>query len=515
MHAPPPPSFKDGAVPKSSHLNLLGINTGNSLDAADLVLTRFGLDGSIEDLDALSVPMPNLLAEDLRNFRKVIIGLDGDMDKARTTYPELEALVDRYTTFVSNAIKEICAKPKTLPLAIDAIGLHGQTCAHKPFSVAGDRSQTYTLQLAHGQLLADLTDMPVIFDFRSDDLINGGEGAPLAPIHHKHLGEHLKLKGHFPVCFLNAGNTGNISVITSSKTNPQEIAVFGWDTGPFNEYPDKLMRLEKNQNFDRDGHFGLQGKVNLALLRLLFLNGAVNSKGENFFLQAPPKSSDPQWYKFLPELLGEQGIDSREPISFEDRIRTCEYFAAYIFFYSLKWIKEEYFTPNIFALCGGGWNNPVARQGFEMLVGTDEVESILPEHRQIFQQIRQVLKSQPDRAEIELADRFGFSGQFMEARLFADAAFRRIKGEAFTQPSVTGCRTNTVLGIIRFPKSKGKIISSNLASWLNEFKSDSLTLDQPQIFDERWSRAASGWTERCRAATKLADKDQNSAAHRI
>ena len=502
-------------MPKLDFLNLLGINTGNSLDAADLVLTRFGLDGSIEDLDALSVPMPSLLADDLRNFRKVVIGLDGDMDRARSAYPELAALVDRYTTFVATAVKEICARPKTAAIEIDAIGLHGQTCAHKPFSVAGDRTQTYTLQLANGQLFADLTGMPVIFDFRSDDLMNGGEGAPLAPIHHKHLGEHLRLKRHFPVCFLNAGNTGNISVITTARANPGEIAVFGWDTGPFNEYPDKLMRLEQNQYFDRDGHFGLKGKLNLDLLRLLFLGGAVNNKGENFLLQAPPKSSDPQWYRFLPELLGEHGIDSDEPLSFEDRIYTCEYFAAYIFFYSLRWIREEYFTPNIFALCGGGWNNPVARNGFEMLVRTDEVESILPEHRDMFKQIRQVLNTHPNKPEIDSADRFGFSGQFMEARLFADAAFRRIKGEAFTQPSVTGCSTDTVLGIIRFPKSKGKPLSSNLALWLNEFKSSALTIDQPKIFDERWSRAAYGWTKRYQAAIKSTEQGQSSAAHRI
>jgi anhydro-N-acetylmuramic acid kinase len=496
----------------SDHLLSIGVNTGNSLDAADVVLTKFGVDGSISDLEALSVPMPEQLADSLRLLRSAVVDAAGDMEKAIHLYEQRAAntdshpqsaddLIRRYTLYVGAAVKELTngvADKLGADATIDVIGFHGQTCAHQPPSIARDAETAYTVQIGDGQLLADETGIPVVFDFRSDDLMNGGEAAPLAPVHHEHLARHLKTRGIFPIAFCNAGNTGNISVITERPDH--SVFVIGWDVGPFNDYPDKLVQRERALPCDVDGKIGAQGKVNADLLRLLFEKSAVNEHGTNYLLQPPPKSSDPQWYRQLPELCGEAKIGSNI-LSFEDRLRTAEYFAAYVYYFSLKWIPSDLPIPTCFALCGGGWNNPVCRDHFEKLLrGEFDHHPVLAEHKEVFAEIFQRLNSSGRAIETALADQFGFSGQYMEARLFADAAVCRVMGVPFTRPETSGCRTPTVLGIIRFPHGRKDLASHNLKQWLSRYASDRLTLDDCKLFDRRWSRATQGWHSRSQMA---------------
>jgi anhydro-N-acetylmuramic acid kinase len=498
----------------TDYLLSIGVSTGNSLDAADVVLTKFGADGSIADLDAISIPMPDQLARNLRLFRNAVVTCAGDMSTASGGYEKLAAeaglnshsadqLIAEYTLYVAGAVKQLTERfKKSEPHSnIDVVGFHGQTCAHQPPSIAKDTHETYTIQIGDGQLLADETGISVVYDFRSDDLMNGGEGAPLAPIHHEHLARYLQSRGKFSVAFCNAGNTGNISIIS---TRPEgSTIVFGWDTGPFNDYPDKLIQQERGLSCDLDGAVGSKGRVNIDLLRLLFDKGAITKDGTNYLLQPPPKSSDPQWYCLLPELLGEAFIGEK-PLPFEDRLRTAEYFAAYVFFYSLKWIPTEIPMPTCFALCGGGWNNPVSRGHFEQLLRGDfDSCPVLPEHKELFGQITKRLQDSVNGVlEVALSDQFGFSGLYMEARLFADAAVCRIKSEPFSRPETTGCRTPTVLGIIRFPQRRRELASERLRLSMNEHSSAPLTMDDSTIFDGRWSRAARGWQTRINLVAK-------------
>jgi len=490
----------------SGSLLSIGVNTGNSLDAADVVLTKFEPDGSIVDLDALSAPMPEGLANCLRLLRAAVVDCSGDMQAALKCYERrvvdttltvrsAAELIKEYTLYVARAVKELIEHAELKSgrkLRIDLIGFHGQTCAHQPPSIAKDAKASYTVQIGDGQLLANETGITVVFDFRSDDLMNGGEAAPLAPIHHEHLAQHLKSQGKFPIAFCNAGNTGNISVITGHTEG--SVTVMGWDVGPFNDYPDKLVQSERNSACDFAGAIGAQGKVNNDLLQLLFDKGAVTENGTNYLLQAPPKSSDPQWYRLLPELCGKAAVGTGL-LSFEDRIRTAEYFAAYVYYYSLKWIPPELMIPTCFALCGGGWNNPVSRTHFEQLLRGDFTNNpVLPEHRELFVQIFERLQGAAgDSIEIAMSDEFGFSGQYMEARLFADAAVCRVTGNSFSYPKTSGCRTPTVLGIIRYPHGKPELASENLQRYLTQYRSAELTLDEPHIFDGRWSRASRDW----------------------
>jgi anhydro-N-acetylmuramic acid kinase len=503
------------------YLLSIGVMTGNSLDGIDVVLSLFDERGNIEDLKAHSVGLKTDLGTQLRNLRDVINQCQGDMNRAVSMFDQnknqhgtFDIVQTSYIRAISQAIKELVKLAKEDASVasrfdlekIDVIGFHGQTCAHFPPSIAKtkDPEVVYTCQIGDGQMLADLTGITVVYDFRSDDLMNGGEAAPLAPVHHQHLAEQMKRQGRFPVAFCNAGNTGNFTAISlNSKTN--ELTVIGWDTGPFNNYPDKLMQGERNEHCDRDGRIGEKGRVNQSLLRLLFDTAVVTNDGLNFLLQPPPKSSDPQWYKLIPELSGKLPVDG-DVLSFEDRIRTAEYFSAYAYVWALTMIPEHIQMPNHFALCGGGWKNPISRSHFaELLCGDLDKQVVLTEHKDAFEKVRaRGLRSagttgnqSGGQIHVELSENYGFDGTAMEARIFADAAVCRIKGEAFTRPSTTGVKSDTTAGIIRFPGGKENNATPALLDWLSKYKSRDLTLDRPGIFDRRWGRASRGWHSIC------------------
>jgi anhydro-N-acetylmuramic acid kinase len=414
------------------------------------------------------------------------------LDATRTVPSTFDAVCANYTDFVAHATLRLIAKAAGRNLTVDLIGFHGQTCAHCPPSIAKskDPSLLYTVQIGDGQRLADKTGVPVVYDFRSDDLMNLGEAAPLAPVHHQHLARQIKNKGHFPIAFCNAGNTGNITIISEQVTT-HELHVQGWDTGPFNNFPDKLMQLEHGKECDLDGAWGTRGTVQLDLLSKLFHQSVLTKEGENFLLRPPPRSSDPQWYQLIPALTDKN-------LRFEDRLRTAEYFSSYIFFFSLSYVSSELRMPAHLALCGGGWKNPISFEGFRGLVAGDfKSNPVLPEHSQLFSNIQSRIQSENSRTgHCAPSDFYGFDGGAMEARIFADAARCRLMGEPFSQPSTTGVSKPTVAGIIRVPQKNKALLSEAVANLLQTHQSWDLTLDNPSRFDGRWSRASAGWDKR-------------------
>lgn len=412
----------------------IGIMTGNSLDAVDVVITDFSDD--IKDICAHSIPIPQHIADSFRILKNDIKSANGDIVKVYNNDKiKFLSLHDEYIKIVAQTVNQTIKKANLKKEDIKAIGFHGQTCYHNPPSINTDNPNT--LQIGSGQMLADITGIPVAYDFRSDDIMNGGEGAPLAPIHNQHLALSLKEKGVFPLVFLNAGNTGNLSVISNDKSG--NIKTYGWDTGPFNHFIDHLARNEKNTSCDFDGKFGQQGNINYDLLRNLFEKAVVCSDNSNFITKLPPKSSDPAWYKILPEL-------NDKNISFFDRIRTAEFFSAYIMVYNLKFISPDITTPKYFITFGGGWKNPIVLNDFKNLL-TGKVE-VLPEHKTIFESIhnKEIIFNN--------SDSYGYSAQFMEARIFADMAYCLDNNIAYSTPETTGCKTPTVCGIFAYPNGK-------------------------------------------------------------
>ncbi|MEM9125703.1 MAG: anhydro-N-acetylmuramic acid kinase, partial [Pseudomonadota bacterium] len=143
---------------------------------------------------------------------------------------------------------------------IDLIGFHGQTLAHEPRGRG-------TLQVGDGQGLAQALGQTVVWDFRSDDVAMGGEGAPLAPFFHFACAKWIEATR--PLCFLNLGGVGNLTYIDPAFDGPETPgALLAFDTGPANAPVDDLMQARLGLPMDRDGQIARGGVVEAGALEL-------------------------------------------------------------------------------------------------------------------------------------------------------------------------------------------------------------------------------------------------------
>lgn len=479
------------------NLLALGIMTGNSLDGVDTVISRFSSKAKVIDIASDVTPMPEALAEDLRNLRDIVSIHHGDISKAEAAFCGFRGDRHALTKLHDDYLGEVIAACKaTIENAIntgaissvsdiDVVGFHGLTCAHLPPSIARRSGLSpYTVQLGDGQELANKLQLPVVYDFRSDDLLNGGEGAPFAPTHHLHLAETTRSYGAFPISFINAGNTGNFSVLTK-RIGQASTQIMGWNTGPFNHFSNMLARIGKQQRCDIDGAVGASGRVSKELLQLLFDRSVATPEGDNFLLQPPPRSLVFQWYRAIPELTGEAPVLG-EVLSLPDRMRTAQYFAAYLVMYSLTFIPSDSEMPTHFGLAGGGWKNPVVLNHFKELLSPKSTPVILDNHKDSYLQLRSRLPQKP--VTIELTSAYGFHPQAMEARIFADAAVHRVWGEPFTFPQTTGVAKPSVCGIVRFP-SETPPRSFKVGAYLEARGRLSDTIREAKTNDRRFGRA--------------------------
>ena len=416
-------------------INLIGIMTGNSLDAADTVLTRFDPDGKMTDIAADSLPYPPALQDSMRHVRNWLKKENYAIGNIATHITFL-GIVTAYTKLLVQGVENVLKKAGLDKNDVVAIGLHGQTCAHCPPSVSRD-SLPYTVQIFHPKLLAKMTGIPVIYDFRSDDVFNGGEGAPLAPVHNVHMAKSLGLTG--VLSFANAGNTGNLTIIDGDKAA-------GFDAGPFNHFPDLYARRFFDVSCDKDGVFGEKGTIRPDLLKAFFEQSALTASGDNFYSVKPPKSSDPQWY------AEPEGVENFSPA---DVLRTAEYAAAYGLFYQFSFVEN---MPQNIVLFGGGWGNPLILKDFKRLIN-GSAAFVLQEHKQTFERIRKRFSNEP---VMEKADAFGLNATYTEARIFADAAYRFIFNEPFTTPQTTGAFSATVCGVYCVPDDDKEYALQNM-----------------------------------------------------
>lgn len=158
----------------------------------------------------------------------------------------------------------------------DLIGFHGQTLAHDP-------AHGRTHQTGNGGLLAELLNIPVVWDFRSTDMQMGGQGAPLAPFFHFACAKWIGTRE--PLAILNLGGVGNITWIDPSQPAPETGgALLAFDTGPANAPLNDLMQTRLGLAQDAGGALAASGTANAALIKA-FLNLP-------YFYKIPPKSLD-------------------------------------------------------------------------------------------------------------------------------------------------------------------------------------------------------------------------------
>ncbi len=230
----------------------IGLMSGTSLDGVDGVLADFA-GGAIRTLEAAFIPFPAALRADL-----MALQANGQNEIEREALAA-NGLAAVYAQCVE-ALKAHAAGP------VAAVAVHGQTVRHRP-------ELGFTRQTNNPALLAELSGIDVIADFRSRDVAAGGQGAPLVPAFHAAA---FGAPGTTRVV-VNIGGIGNISMLHGDGR------VTGYDTGPGNVLLDGWIGRHQGKEYDADGVWGASGTVNAGLLAALL--------EEPYFHQPAPKST--------------------------------------------------------------------------------------------------------------------------------------------------------------------------------------------------------------------------------
>jgi len=276
---------------------------------------------------------------------------------------------------------------------IDLVGFHGQTLAHDP---AGRG----THQLGDGAALSEGLGLPVVWDFRSNDIRLGGQGAPLAPFFHFACAKWIGATQ--PLAFLNLGGVGNLTWIDPACTRPEDDgALLAFDTGPANAPINDLVHARLGLDYDVDGRLAAAGTVADGALEL-FLD-------EGYFNQMPPKSLDRDTFADMLDLVRE--LDDA------DAAATMTAMAAAAVMRGMEHCPRP---PVRVLVTGGGRHNPVMMQ--MLRVGLD--------------------------CAVDPVEDVGLDGDMLEAQAFAYLAVRVARGLPTSCPGTTGVRAAVGGGVL-------------------------------------------------------------------
>ena len=354
----------------------IGLMSGTSLDGIDAVLADLGIDP------------PRLLAHRHQAYtsgmRRELLALnqpgDNELQRAALTANELAR---GYADAVRALLEEYPAAR-----AVKAIGCHGQTVRHRP-------ADGYTVQLVNGALLAELTGIEVVCDFRSRDIAAGGQGAPLVPaFHHAMFADRSAHRA-----IVNIGGIANLTDL------PTAGAVTGFDCGPGNLLLDAWAQRHLNQPLDRDGAWARSGRSIPVLLARL--------RADEYFRRAPPKSTGRD--KFNLDWLTRGLAGSEQPADVQATLLALT--AVEIADAIGNFVAD---TQEVY-LCGGGARNAA-------LVA--------------------LLTQQLAPRKVAATDALGVAAEHVEAFAFAWLARQALHSQPGNLPAVTGARGARILGAI-------------------------------------------------------------------
>lgn len=399
--------------------------SGTSMDGVDAVLADFGATAnSVNPTGRTSrgrcihhafEPMPNELRQRLLQLNAPSTGsaLDqgGELHMVALCSNDLARL---YASIVERLLLEANVSHDS----ILAIANHGQTIRHRP-------ELGYTTQISNNALLAELTCIPVIGDFRSRDVAAGGTGAPLVPAFHKYwFGGGGDVDGDTDMIILNLGGIANISHLTSAGS------VVGFDTGPANVLSDVWIDLNRGIDYDRDGAWASSGRIDAELLEH-FLN-------EPYFTLHPPKSTGRDLFhiEWIKQKLKQAG---KENIPQEDVACTIiELTAVSVARAIQQWCDTTTQSPasssspsssNVLApvyVCGGGALNGYLLDRLRFHLSASSSSSL------------------PRRVESTVAH--GLDVDRVESMAFAWLGWEFLQGRTTNLPRVTGAKGGRVLG---------------------------------------------------------------------
>lgn len=355
----------------------VGLMSGTSMDGIDAVLADFGTHPP-KLIEAHYLPYPRNLSE-----RLLALQLKGEdeLHHAALLSNELACLFHQ-------AVDALLGKAGVIAESVQAIGCHGQTVRHNP-------KDGYTLQLGNPALLAELSGISVIADFRSRDIAAGGQGAPLVPAFHDAV--FRSPEAHRVI--LNIGGIANITDL-----RPGSITK-GFDTGPGNMLLDAWVQLHTGRTFDEGGKWALSGQVIPQLLDALL--------AQPFFACTPPKSCGREQYNldWLRSHLA--GSESPEDVQATLLELTTSSIATAI----ERWCGK----PDELAVCGGGARNMA---------------------------LLMRLMARMPQTRVFPSGTLGIDADWVEALAFAWLARQTRLGLPGNLPAVTGAKASRILGAI-------------------------------------------------------------------
>jgi anhydro-N-acetylmuramic acid kinase len=337
----------------------LGLMTGTSMDGIDIALIHTDGEGVV---DVQPCQMLVAFTDSQRQILRSVQGGKGEVQEVERilTDAHAEAVVDFMRHF------------KLSTNDIDIIGFHGQTIAHNP-------GRRMTWQIGDGQRLANKVGIPVVNQFRVNDVAAGGQGAPLVPLYHAARATGLPK----PLAILNIGGVGNVTYIDKAG------GLTAFDTGPGNALIDDWLLRHTGTPRDTGGKIARHGTPDQQWIQ--------NVLAQPFFAQKPPKSLDRHdFHKFSVDHLDlADGAATLTALTVATARAAMQHFAE---------------PPREWLITGGGRHNMFMMD----------------------------LLQQAFNVPVRPVEAVGWDGDFLEAEAFAYLAVRSQKGLALTLPTTTG-----------------------------------------------------------------------------
>ncbi|MDB9457553.1 anhydro-N-acetylmuramic acid kinase [Dolichospermum circinale CS-1225] len=375
---------------------VIGLMSGTSVDGIDTALVEISgrdLDLKVELIAGETYPYPPQL-------REQILELGAG---AAVSMAELATIDDAISRTFAEAAQFIQVGHQAATL----IGSHGQTVYHRPRQEAGELG--YSLQLGRGSLIAHLTGITTVSNFRTADIAVSGHGAPLVPrVDAYLLGDSRKER-----CIQNIGGISNVTYLPAVSDN-WLCQIRGWDTGPGNSLLDLAVQHFTNgaKTYDENGDWAASGTPCYPLLEKWL--------SHEYFHLPPPKSTGRELFgvAYLHQCLEDaQGYQfSTWPADF---LATITELTAVSIVHNYDTFLPR--RPHQVLLCGGGSRNIYLKRRLELLLG---------------------------KVPVSTTDQLGISACFKEAIAFAVLAYWRSVGIPGNLPSVTGASQEVLLGEI-------------------------------------------------------------------
>ena len=371
----------------------LGLMSGTSMDGVDASIIQTDCGANYEAILDKYYQYGDNLHSELTSLKAKI----NSLEDLKSFTNETKSLEKKITLFHAEVVKKIL---KESDVEIDLIGFHGQTIYH-------NSDNKISKQLGDGKLLSQLTKKKVIYDFRQNDIKNGGQGAPLTPAFHSMLAYKFNLT---PSIILNIGGIVNATTIWETGR------FLATDIGPGMCLIDKWIRLNSKKKYDKNGDIAALGKINNNLDFEL-----------DIFYHSEKKDLKKDYIKSFD--ISEFDISFVRGLSLEDGAATLtEYTAKIIFHYFLYIIDITKNMNNnlIIILCGGGRKNNFL------------VERLKKEIKINF----------TDYDVVKMIDDYGIDGDFVESQAFGYLAVSSYLKLPISFPKTTGCKEACTGGII-------------------------------------------------------------------